>query len=177
MLAADGQRRRCVALCRDGQRMGSRAARRRDARGVVCGHRAIVQEAQAAVGRHRRGLYVRAAEARGAHSRRRHRDRRTGGNARRSRISACGAAAGPGFIALPVAGALDDVRRDAFTLCADTPPERRYVIGPGDAARWSADAASVEWLRALGCDGRRRVPSEHRAADPRTPSRGRCRRA
>ncbi|MDR5788029.1 MULTISPECIES: hypothetical protein [unclassified Caballeronia] len=62
------------------------------------------------------------------------------------------------FIALPVTrtreGALDGVLRDAFALCADTPPERRYVIGPGgpggpDAReRWSADAALVEWLPA-----------------------------
>ncbi|SPB18703.1 hypothetical protein NOV72_05905 [Caballeronia novacaledonica] len=51
-----------------------------------------------------------------------------------------------GFIALPVAGTLDDVLRDAFTLCADVLPERRYVIGPGDGARWSAQAAGIEWL-------------------------------
>ncbi|WP_250450625.1 hypothetical protein [Caballeronia sp. ATUFL_M2_KS44] len=57
-----------------------------------------------------------------------------------------------GFIALPVAGALDDVLRDAFTLCADVPPERRYVIGPGDGVRWSAQAAGVEWLRAAWDD-------------------------
>jgi hypothetical protein len=40
------------------------------------------------------------------------------------------------------------VLRDAFALCAETPPERIYVIGPGDAARWSADASRVEWLSA-----------------------------
>ncbi|WP_244848115.1 hypothetical protein [Caballeronia sp. SL2Y3] len=53
-----------------------------------------------------------------------------------------------GFIALPVAGTLDDVLRDAFVLCADTPPARRYVIGAGDGARWSAEAPGIEWLRA-----------------------------
>ncbi|WP_175939720.1 hypothetical protein [Caballeronia sp. BCC1704] len=52
-----------------------------------------------------------------------------------------------GFIALPVAGTLDDVLRDAFALCADVPPERRYVIGPGDGARWLAQAPGIEWLR------------------------------
>ncbi|MDR5853882.1 hypothetical protein P9239_14680 [Caballeronia sp. LZ062] len=53
-----------------------------------------------------------------------------------------------GFITLPLAGTLDDVLRDAFALCADTPPARRYVIGPGDGTRWSAQAAGIEWLRA-----------------------------
>lgn len=53
-----------------------------------------------------------------------------------------------GFIALPVTGALDDVLRDAFALCADAPPERRYAIGPGDASRWSVAAAGAEWLPA-----------------------------
>jgi hypothetical protein len=53
-----------------------------------------------------------------------------------------------GFIALPVSGPLDDVLRDAFVLCATEPPERRYVIGPGDANRWVAEASQVEWLAA-----------------------------
>jgi hypothetical protein len=52
------------------------------------------------------------------------------------------------FIALPVAGALDDVLRDAFALCAGQAPERRYVIGPGDARRWNADATQIQWLSA-----------------------------
>ncbi|WP_232316658.1 hypothetical protein [Candidatus Burkholderia verschuerenii] len=51
------------------------------------------------------------------------------------------------FIALPVSASLDDTLRDAFALCADTPPERRYVIGPGELSRF-AETAHVEWLRA-----------------------------
>ncbi|MDR5830564.1 hypothetical protein P9250_22060 [Caballeronia sp. LP006] len=53
-----------------------------------------------------------------------------------------------GFIALPVAGPLDDVLRDAFVLAATEPPERCYAIGPGAADRWVADATLVEWLAA-----------------------------
>jgi hypothetical protein len=53
-----------------------------------------------------------------------------------------------GFIALPLNGPLDDVLRDAFALCADTPPERRYVIGAKEALRASANAAPTEWLAA-----------------------------
>jgi hypothetical protein len=52
------------------------------------------------------------------------------------------------FITLPVTGTLDEVLRDAIALCAPRPPERRYVIGPGDGSRWSADTAQIEWLRA-----------------------------
>lgn len=54
------------------------------------------------------------------------------------------------FIGLPVfratGGGLDDVLRDAFALCVDAPPERRYVIGPRDARHWAADASLIEWL-------------------------------
>lgn len=53
-----------------------------------------------------------------------------------------------GFVTLPVPGALDDLWRDAFALCNADAPERRYVIGPGAADRWIANAAQVEWLAA-----------------------------
>jgi hypothetical protein len=52
------------------------------------------------------------------------------------------------FIGLPVAGALEDVLRDAVALCAGQSPERRYVIGPGDVRRWRVDATQIEWLSA-----------------------------